>query len=42
MGVRDCMIAATARSTGDLLVVADAEFQIGAIVSKLDVTNLWA
>jgi len=40
MAARDCMIAATARSTGDQLVVADADFQTEPIESKLDVTNL--
>jgi len=42
MAVRDLMIAATARSTGDQLVVADADFQTEPIESKLDVTNLRA
>jgi len=40
MAARDCMIAATARSTGDHLVVADSDFQVAALESKLDVTNL--
>ncbi|WP_255193179.1 PIN domain-containing protein [Natronobeatus ordinarius] len=39
MAVRDLMIAATARSTGDHLVVADADFQTDALESKLRVTN---
>lgn len=40
MAVRDLMIAATARSTGDQLVVADADFQTDVLESKLRVTNL--
>lgn len=40
MAARDCLIAATARSTGDHLVVADADFQTDALESKIDVTNL--
>ena len=40
MGVRDLMIAATARSTGDHLVVADSDFQTDALESKMQVTNL--
>lgn len=40
MSPRDLMIAATARSTGDHLVVADSDFQTGPIESKIDVTNL--
>jgi len=40
MAARDCLIAATARSTGDQLVVADADFQTDALESKIDVTNL--
>jgi len=40
MTVRDLMIAATARSTGDQLVVADSDFQTDALESKLRVTNL--
>ncbi|MFW6321309.1 MAG: PIN domain-containing protein [Halohasta sp.] len=40
MAVRDLMIAATARSTGDHLVVADADFQTRVLESKLPVTNL--
>ncbi|WP_254763368.1 PIN domain-containing protein [Natrinema marinum] len=40
MAVRDLMIAATARSTGDHLVVADSDFQTAALESKMEVTNL--
>lgn len=40
MAPRDLMIAATARSTGDHLVVADADFQTDTLESVLRVTNL--
>ncbi len=40
MAVRDLMIAATARSAGDHLVVADSDFQTDALESKMRVTNL--
>ncbi|AGB36715.1 PIN domain-containing protein [Natronococcus occultus] len=40
MAVRDLMIAATARSTGDRLVVADSDFQTAALEETMDVTNL--
>lgn len=40
MAARDLMIATTARSTGDHLVVADADFQTGVLESRMDVTNL--
>lgn len=40
MAVRDLLIAATARSTGDHLVVADSDFQTDALESTLRVTNL--
>ncbi|ADB62890.1 PilT protein domain protein (plasmid) [Haloterrigena turkmenica DSM 5511] len=40
MAVRDLMIAATARSTGDHLVVADSDFQTDVLESTLQVTNL--
>ncbi|APW99387.1 VapC toxin family PIN domain ribonuclease [Halobiforma lacisalsi AJ5] len=40
MAARDLMIAATARSTGDHLVVADSDFQTGVLEDKMDVTNL--
>jgi hypothetical protein len=34
------LIAATARSTGDELVVADADFQTGVFQDHMAVTNL--
>jgi predicted nucleic acid-binding protein len=40
LAARDCIVAATARSTGDHLVVADADFQTAVLESKIDVTNL--
>lgn len=40
MPARDLMIAATARSTGDHLVVADADFRTDVLESKIRVTNL--
>lgn len=40
MAARDCIVAATARSTGDHLVVADSDFQTDVLESKIDVTNL--
>lgn len=40
MAVRDLMIAATARSTGDRLVVADSNFRTDALESTMQVTNL--
>lgn len=40
MSVRDVLIAATARSASDHLIVADSDFQVDALESKLDVTNL--
>lgn len=40
MAVRDLMIAATARSTGDVLVVADSDFQTAALESRMQVVNL--
>ena len=42
MATRDCIVAATARSTGDQLVVADADFQTDVLDSKIEVTNLRA
>lgn len=39
MAVRDLMVAATARSTGDHLVVADSDFQTDVLESKMRVTN---
>lgn len=40
MAARDCIVAATARSTGDHLVVADSDFQTDVLESKIGVTNL--
>ena len=40
MAVRDLLVAATARSTGDELVVADADFETGYLNEMMDVTNL--
>lgn len=40
MAARDLLIAATARSTGDHLVVADTDFQTDVLESYLAVTNL--
>jgi hypothetical protein len=40
MGARDLLIAATARSTGDHLVVADDDFDTDALASRMQVTNL--
>ena len=40
LAARDCIVAATARSTGDHLVVADADFQTAVLESKINVTNL--
>ena len=40
MTARDLLIAATARSTGDELVVADDDFETGALDELMDVTNL--
>ena len=40
MSVRDLLIAATARSTGAELVVADADFQTDMLAEYLTVTNL--
>ena len=37
---RDMMIAATARTTGDELVVADDDFQTGVLQNVMDVRNL--
>ena len=42
MAARDCIVAATVRSTGDQLVVADADFQTDVLDSKIEVTNLRA
>ena len=40
MAVRDLMIAATVRSTGDQLVVADSDFRTAVLESRMEVTNL--
>ncbi|WP_440765523.1 PIN domain-containing protein [Natronorubrum sp. DTA7] len=40
MTARDLMVAATARTTGDQLVVADADFQTGVLEDTMQVTNL--
>jgi predicted nucleic acid-binding protein len=40
MAARDLLIAATARSTGDDLVVADSDFQTDVLESYLTVANL--
>jgi predicted nucleic acid-binding protein len=40
MAARDLMIAATARSTGDGLVVADRDFETQYLTELMDVTNL--
>jgi predicted nucleic acid-binding protein len=42
LSARDCLIAATARSVGDQLVVADSDFQTRVLESEMDVTNLRA
>lgn len=40
MATRDLLIAATARSTGDHLVVADSDFETDVLESAMTVTNL--
>lgn len=40
MAVRDLLIAATACSTGDHLVVTDSDFQTSVLESRISVTNL--
>lgn len=40
LSVRDAMIAATARSTGDEYVVADSDFETEPLERVMDVTNL--
>lgn len=40
MGARDLMIAATARSTGDELVVSDSDFETQLLTDLMEVTNL--
>lgn len=40
MAARDLLIAATARSTGDELVVSDGDFETDLLTEMMDVTNL--
>jgi predicted nucleic acid-binding protein len=40
MATRDLLIAATARSTGDELIIADDDFETGLLSELMDVTNL--
>ncbi|MFC6939738.1 PIN domain-containing protein [Salinirubellus sp. GCM10025818] len=40
MAARDLLIAATARSTGDELIVADGDFETQLLTNLMDVTNL--
>ena len=40
MAARDLLIAATARSTGDELIVADEDFETQLLSDLMDVTNL--
>lgn len=40
MAARDVLIAATARTTGDELVVADSDFETDALEDLMQVTNL--
>jgi predicted nucleic acid-binding protein len=40
MPARDLLIAATARSTGDELIVADNDFETRLLMDLMDVTNL--
>ena len=40
MGARDLLIAATARTTGDELVVADGGFETDLVSELMDVTNV--
>lgn len=40
MAARDLLIAATARSTGDELIVADGDFETRHLSDSMDVTNL--
>jgi predicted nucleic acid-binding protein len=42
MAARDLLIAATARSTGDELIVADSDFETRHLSDLMDVTNLRA
>ena len=40
MAARDLLIAATARSTGDELIVSDSDFETDFLTEMMDVTNL--
>ena len=40
MAARDLLIAATARSTGDELIVADGDFETQLLTDLMEVTNL--
>lgn len=40
MAARDLLVAATARSTGDELVVSDTDFETDRLGEMMDVTNL--
>ena len=40
MAARDLLIAATARSTGAELIVADSDFETRLLTDLMDVTNL--
>mgnify|MGYP002761392201 FL=1 len=40
MAARDFLIAATARSTGAELIVADSDFETQRLTDLMDVTNL--
>mgnify|MGYP005870332781 CR=1 FL=1 len=40
MAARDLLIAATARSTGDELIVADGDFETRHLTDLMDITNL--
>ncbi|PSQ37291.1 VapC toxin family PIN domain ribonuclease [Halobacteriales archaeon SW_12_69_24] len=40
LAARDVMVAATARSTGDMLAVADSDFQTEPLKGLIDVVNL--
>jgi len=42
MPVRDLLIAASARSTGDVLVVSDDDFDLSSLRMMMDVRNLQA
>lgn len=40
MAARDLLVAATARSTGDELIVSDRDFETGLLTEMMDVVNL--